>query len=208
METDMPAIHTPSDGPHGDVASGLTKLVTRAMILLALSSPFLRLPAAVSPAVRLLKTFLSILMAALYPVLYLLGSVYHISRLLYALCQDLLKILHPTPGPLRVVHQDLLTLLKLFLYPVRRLFNFIYQHLPTSLGTFSKRLPRRFSGLANIFHRYRWLLVAYVTWLSFTYTVSFAFEYREDALSTIVCATPYVGPQLVLCQPPGSSTPR
>lgn len=208
METNIPAINTPSHGLHGDMPSSLTKLVTRALVLLAFFSPFLRLPAFVSPVVRPLKTPFLVLMVALYPVLYLLGSLYFISRLLYALCQDLSSALHPTPGPLRVVRQDLLTLLDLLLYPIRRLFNFIYQHLPTSLKTFSHTLPHRFSGLPNIFRRYLWLLIAYVTWLAFNYTFSFALKYRQDALLTVVCATPYVGLQLVLCQPPGSSTPR
>lgn len=122
----------------------------------------------------------------------------------------------------------------LFRYYFRSMFGTTYQRLPTSLRALFQTLSRWLSRLPNIFYLLhcslldsltygvlysppeplkrlgracRRLLISYTAWLGFTYTILFVFYHRRDALSTVVCATPYVAPQLVLCQPLGLPTP-
>lgn len=109
-----------------------------------------------------------------------------------------------------------------FRYIFGSMFSTTYQRLPTSVRAVFQTLSRWFLGLPGFLYPlfcslsrslkrfgrvYQWLLVAYAAWLGFTYTASFIFYHHQDALSTVVCATPYVPSQLVLCQPPGPSTP-
>ncbi|EAQ84857.1 predicted protein [Chaetomium globosum CBS 148.51] len=100
-----------------------------------------------------------------------------------------------------------------------------YQCLPTSLRAFLQTLLRWLCKLHNAPPRVarwlgspsnplkplgrvcRWPLIAYAAWLGVTYTTLLVYYHRRDALSTVVCATPYVVPQLVLCQPLGLPTP-
>ncbi|KAK3294963.1 uncharacterized protein B0H64DRAFT_402139 [Chaetomium fimeti] len=212
METSMTVTNTTIDHPRGNVLSGLAKFFPRALVLLGLLLTFLPLPSFVSPALRPLQKFLVTVMAALSQVLSLLGFWYLTLRLLSAVPQDLLTllgILRPVLWPLEVIYQDVLAFLGFLSRLILRLFNALDQRLPMPLRAFFRTLLRWFSELPEVLPpigRFcRQALIAYTVWLGFTYTVSFALENDQDALSTVLCATPYVGSQLVLCQPPGLS---
>jgi hypothetical protein len=212
--------------PAADTAGDRSIRTAIAILVLELTLGML----AVSGLLLPLLATLVLALSPLYPILSLLGVLYLTFRLVYAVCQDLLWPLTGLCTALRILLAVCLPILALvcfaFFILLRSLVIIIFgiilgmlkpdERLGTFLVAFYQTLSRWFLELSNVFYPVfdslskplkrlgrigRWLLIAYTVWLGVTYTASFVFDHHEDALSTVVCATPYIAPQLILCEP-------